>query len=67
MSKIVFVSLTNEILEDLGLKMLKIDFSEEQIANIEFTKDGSLVKNMFIAYRYMKPYRLRNKIISEVF
>ena len=66
MSKSVFAGLTNEILKDLGYKMLKIEFNNEEIAKIDYTKDGSVIKDMFIAYRFMKLANLRNKVISEV-
>ena len=66
MSKILFASLTNEILEDLGLKMLKVEFNDELIADVSYTKDGSVTNNFYVAYRYMKINKLRNKILSEV-
>ena len=66
MSRIVFASLTNEILEDLGLKMLKVEFNDDLIADVSYTKDGSVTNNFYVAYRYMKVNRLRNKILSEV-
>ena len=66
MSKTLFASLTNEILNDLGYKMLKIEFNNEEIAKIDYTKDGSVIKDMFIAYRFMKLANLRNKVLSEV-
>ena len=67
MSKTTLASLVNDILNSLGYKMLQIAFNNEGIACIEYTKDGSVIKNMFIAYRFMKLANLRNKIISEVF
>ena len=66
MSKTLFASLTNEILNDLGYKMLKIEFNNEEIAKIDYTKDGAVIKDMFIAYRFMKLANLRNKVLSEV-
>ena len=67
MSKTIFAGLTNEILKDLGYKMLIVDFSDDLIANVKYTKDGSTVNNFFVAYRYVQLGNLRNKIISEVF
>ena len=46
--------------------MVKIVFNDENIAMIDYTKDGSVIKNMFIAYRFMKLANLRNKVLSEV-
>ena len=66
MSKTTLATLVNDILDSLGYKMLQIAFNNEEIACIEYTKDGSAIKNMFIAYRYMKLANLRNKVISEV-
>ena len=66
MSKSTLAALVNDILDSLGYKMLKIEFNNEEIACIEYTKDGSVIKNMFIAYRYMKLANLRNKVLSEV-
>ena len=66
MSKTTLAALVNDILNSLGYKMLKIAFNNEGIACIEYTKDGSIIKDMFIAYRYMKFANLRNKVISEV-
>ena len=66
MSKRIFAVLINDILNSLGYKMLKIEFNNEEIACIDYTKDGILIKNMFIAYRFMKLANLRNKVISEV-
>ena len=66
MSKTTLAVLVNDILDSLGYKMLQIAFNNEEIACIEYTKDGSVIKNMFIAYRYMKLANLRNKVISEV-
>ena len=66
MSKTTFVTLVNDILNSLGYKMLKIEFNNEEIAKIDYTKDGSVIKDMFIAYRFMKLVNLRNKVISEV-
>ena len=66
MSKTTLASLVNDILNSLGYKMLKIEFNNEEIAKINYTKDGSVIKDMFIAYRFMKLANLRNKVLSEV-
>ena len=66
MSKSTLAVLVNDILDSLGFKMLKIEFNNEEIAKIDYTKDGSVIKDMFIAYRYMKLANLRNKVLSEV-
>ena len=66
MSKTTLATLVNDILDSLGYKMLKIEFNNEEIAKIDYTKDGILIKDMFIAYRFMKLANLRNKVISEV-
>lgn len=66
MSKTTLAALVNDILSSLGYTMLKIEFNNEEIARIDYTKDGSIIKNMFIAYRFMKLANLRNKVISEV-
>ena len=65
MSKSTLATLVNDILDSLGYKMLQIAFNNEEIACIEYTKDGSVINDMFIAYRYMKLANLRNKVISE--
>ena len=66
MSRLTFSVLVNDILDSLDYKMLKIEFNDEEIACIDYTKDGSIIKNMFIAYRFMKLANLRNKVLSEV-
>ena len=66
MSKTTLVALVNDILNSLGYKMLKIEFNNEEIAKIDYTKDGTVIKDMFIAYRFMKLANLRNKVLSEV-
>ena len=66
MSKTTLATLVNDILDSLGYKMLKIEFNNEEIAKIDYTKDGILIKDMFIAYRFMKLGNLRNKVLSEV-
>ena len=66
MSKTTLAALVNDILNSLGYKMLKIEFNNEEIAKIDYTKDGVLIKDMFIAYRFMKLANLRNKVLSEV-
>ena len=66
MSKTTLAALVNDILNSLGYKMLKIEFNNEEIAKIDFTKDGTVIKDMFIAYRFMKLANLRNKVLSEV-
>ena len=66
MSKTTLAALVNDILDSLGYKMLKIEFNNEEIAKIDYTKDGSVIKDMFIAYRSMKLANLRNKVLSEV-
>ena len=66
MSKTTLAALVNDILDSLGYKMLQIAFNNEEIACIEYTKDGSIIMNMFIAYRFMKLANLRNKVLSEV-
>ena len=66
MSKSTLAALVNDILNSLGYKMLKIEFNNEEIAKIDYTKDGSIIKDMFIAYRFMKLANLRNKVLSEV-
>ena len=66
MSKTILATLVNDILDSLGYKMLKIEFNNENIAKIDYTKDGSVINDMFIAYRFMKLANLRNKVISEV-
>ena len=66
MSKTTLATLVNDILDSLGFKMLKIEFNNEEIAKIDYTKDGAAIKDMFIAYRFMKLANLRNKVLSEV-
>ena len=66
MSKSTLAVLVNDILDSLGYKMLKIEFNNEEIAKIDYTKDGILINDMFIAYRFMKLANLRNKVLSEV-
>ena len=66
MSKTTLATLVNDILDSLGYKMIKIEFNNEEIAKIDYTKDGSVIKDMFIAYRFMKLANLRNKVLSEV-
>ena len=66
MSKTTLATLVNDILNSLGFKILKIEFNNEEIAKIDYTKDGTIIKDMFIAYRFMKLANLRNKVISEV-
>ena len=66
MSKTTLAALVNDVLNSLGYKLLKIEFNNENIAKIDYTKDGSVIKDMFIAYRFMKLANLRNKVISEV-
>ena len=66
MSKTTLAVLVNDILNSLGFKMVKIEFNNEEIAKIDYTKDGSVIKDIFIAYRFMKLANLRNKVISEV-
>ena len=66
MSKSIFAGLTHEILKDLGYKMLIAEFNDDLIANVKYTKDGSVIKDMYIAYRFMKLANLRNKVLSEV-
>ena len=66
MSKTTLATLVNDILNSLGYKMLKIEFNNEEIAKINYTKDGSVIKDMFIAYRFMKLANLRNKVLREV-
>ena len=66
MSKTTLAALVNDILNSLGYKMLKIEFNNEEIAKIDYTKDGAIIKDMYIAYRFMKIANLRNKVISEV-
>ena len=66
MSRLTFSVLVNDILDSLGYKLLKIEFNDEEIAKIDYTKDGILIKDMFIAYRFMKIANLRNKVLSEV-
>ena len=66
MSKSTLAVLVNDILNSLGFKMVKIEFNNEEIAKIDYTKDGTVIKDMFIAYRFMKLANLRNKVLSEV-
>ena len=66
MSKTTLAALVNDILDSLGYKMVKIEFNNEEIAKIDYTSDGSVIKDMFIAYRFMKLANLRNKVLSEV-
>ena len=66
MSRLTFSVLVNDILDSLDYKLLKIEFNDENIAKIDYTKDGSVIKDMFIAYRFMKIANLRNKVLSEV-
>ena len=66
MSKTTLATLVNDILDSLNYKMLKIEFNDENIAKIDYTKDGVVIKDMYIAYRFMKLANLRNKVLSEV-
>lgn len=65
MSKTTLATLVNDILNSLSYKMLKIEFNNEEIAMIYYTKDGSVISYMFIPYRFMKLADLRNKVLSE--
>ena len=62
MSKTTLAVLVNDTLNSLGYKMLKIEFNNEEIACIAYTKDGILIKDMFIEYKFMKLTNLKNKI-----
>ena len=66
MSKTTLTVLVNDIINSLGFKMVKIEFNNEEIAKIDYTKEGTIIKDMFIAYRCMKLANLRNKVLSEV-
>ena len=66
MSKTTLAALVNDILNSLDYKMVKIEFNNEEIAKIDYTKDGTIIRDMFIAYRFMKLANLRNKVLSEV-
>ena len=66
MSKTTLATLVNDILNSLGYTMLKIEFNNEEIAKIDYTSDGAVIKDMYIAYRFMKLANLRNKVLSEV-
>ena len=66
MSRLTFFVFFNDILDSLDQKMLKIESNEENIAKINHTKDGTVINDMFIAYRFMKLANLRNKVLSEV-
>ena len=66
MSKTTLAVIVNDILNSLDYKMLKIEFNDENIAKIDYTKDGLVINDMFIAYRFMKLANLRNKVLSEV-
>ena len=46
MSKTVLAELVNNILNSLGYKMLKIEFNNEEIAMICYTKDGKIFNNI---------------------
>ena len=65
-SRTTLAVLVNDILNSLGFKMSQIEFNNEEIAKIDYTKDGSVIKDMYIAYRFMKLANLRNKVLSEV-
>ena len=66
MSKSIFAGLTNEILKDLGYKMLIVEFNDDLIANVKYTKDGSIVNNFFFFFWYVQLGSLRNILLSEV-
>ena len=66
MSKTTLATIVNDILNSLGYTLLKIEFNNEEIAKIDYTKDGLVINDMFIAYRFMKLANLRNKVLSEV-
>ena len=66
MSRLTFSVLVNDILDSLDYKMLKIEFNDENIARIDYTKDGTVINDMFIAYRYMRLANLIKKVKSEV-
>ena len=66
MSKTTLATIVNDILNSLGYTLLKIEFNNEEIAKVDYTKDGSVINDMFIAYRFMKLANLRNKVLSEV-
>ena len=66
MSKTTLAALVNDILNSLGYKMLIVEFNDDLIANVKYTKDGSIVNNFFVAFRYVQLGNLRNKILSEV-
>ena len=46
LSRLTFSVLVNDILDSLDYKMLKIEFNDENIARIDYTKDGSVIRDM---------------------
>ena len=66
MTKLNFTLEVDKILNDNDCKLLGMDYNEEEICKISYTDDDVIAKEMYIAYRFMTPARLKRKIMIEL-
>ena len=66
MTKLNFTLEVDKMLNDNDCKLLGMDYNEEEICKISYTDDGVITKEMYIAYRFMNPARLKRKMLIEL-
>ena len=66
MTKLNFTLEVDKILNDNDCKLLGMDYNEEEICIVSYTDDGVITKEMYIAYRFMNPARLKRKLLIEL-
>ena len=66
MTKLKFTLEVDKLLNDNDCKLLGMDYNEEKICKVSYTDDGVNTKEMYIAYRFMTPSRLKRKFMIEL-
>ena len=66
MTKVDFVLLVDEVLNEFDCKLYGLIYNSEGICEVSYTDDLETVKKMLVAYRFMNRARLRFKIMDEL-
>lgn len=66
MTKLNFTLEVDKILNDNDCKLLGMEYNEEEICKVNYTDDGVIVKELYIAYRFMNLARLKRKLLIEL-
>lgn len=66
MSKTEFTLLLDEVLNEFDCKLVGLDYTEDNIAIVDYTPNSVNVWHIYLPYRFMNRARLRFELMYEL-